>query len=320
MSSSPDRPSSVRPRIAIVTVLYNSADVLPAFLNSLEQQSTKDWLLIAVDNNSSDDSVRMVDAWRGGPVEIIHNDTNAGFAVATNQGILLARAKGFDAVLMLNNDTEFSANFVAELADQMIDAAAPVLAPVVLYHGQPDRAWFAGGRFTWTRGPYQAHHIERIPPGDAAQWPTEFASGCALLVAMSVFDRIGLLDEQYFVYWEDADFCMRCRHAGIPMIVLRHPQVLHHVSVLTGGESSPFSIRMYHRNQIRFLRKHQGMILTWAQAPVMIAKAAFRLATGREPWSATRLRLATIAATLVESKVMPIEHHGLGGNDQASTA
>lgn len=288
------------PRIAIVTVLFNSAEVLPDFLASLDRQRREGWLLIAVDNASSDAGVAMVEEWDG-PVEIVRNANNVGFAPATNQGIELARERGYDAVLLLNNDTEFDGDFLAGLAEQATQVPGPILAPLVLYHAQPARAWFAGGGFTWGRGAFMAHASETIPAGDAPWWPADFAPGCALFIPMAVFDRIGLLDERFFVYWEDADFCMRCRNADIAIAVLRTPTILHKVSVLTEGENSPFSIRMYQQNQIRFLRKHLGQAATLAQVPLLVTKALTRFVRRREPWSATRLRLRTIAAALAES-------------------
>lgn len=290
-----------KPQIAIVTVLYNSAEVLNDFLFSLDRQTGRDWVLVVVDNASTDDGVAMIEAWSG-PSVIIRNTANLGFAAATNQGIQWARERDFAAALLLNNDTAFEADFMGSLAAQAKTVPAPILAPLVLYHAQPDRAWFAGGGFTWGRGAFQAHSTEQIPAGDAPFWPATFAPGCALLVAMTVFDKIGVLDEDFFVYWEDADFCMRCKAAGIEIAVLRNPVILHKVSVLTEGENSPFSIRMYQANQIRFLRKHLGLSAALAQAPLLIAKAVTRFVRRREPWSATKLRLSTIVATLTEGR------------------
>jgi GT2 family glycosyltransferase len=291
-------PSSTRPRIAIVTVLYNSIPVLPEFLTSLSAQTSTDWQLIAIDNASNDRGVAMTRAWQKGAATVIANTANVGFAVATNQGIRLAQQSGFDAVLLLNNDTVFEADFLQGLGDALIRHPGDILAPVVLYHDTPERAWYAGGGFTWSRGAFQAHASEHLPAADIEHWPATFAPGCALLVPTPLFDKIGLLDERFFVYWEDADFCLRCKQAGERITVLRTPVIRHKVSTLTEGETSPFSVRMYQQNQIRFLRKHLGTTATVAQLPLIIAKAMFRYATRREPWAVTRLRLDTIAATL----------------------
>lgn len=285
------------PRIAIVTVLYNSAVVLPDFLASLSANGG-DWQLIAVDNASTDDSAMIVRAWRDGAATTVANTDNVGFAAATNQGIRLAQETGFDAVLVLNNDTVFTSDFLPGIARMARQRPGEILAPVVLYDADPGRAWYAGGRFTWARGAYQVHADERIPSGDAQHWAAGFAPGCALLVPMAVFDRVGLFDERFFVYWEDADFCLRCKQAGVAITVLRAPTIRHKVSILTKGENSPFSVRMYQRNQILFLRKHLGLPATAVQLPLMIAKALFRFASGRERWTTTRLRLATIASAI----------------------
>lgn len=112
-SPAPFAATHTPPRIAIVTVLYNSVPVLPDFLASLSAQTDENWQLIAIDNASSDASVAMVHAWGDTTAMVVANDTNVGFAAATNQGILLAQDAGFDAVLLLNNDTVFGPDFMA---------------------------------------------------------------------------------------------------------------------------------------------------------------------------------------------------------------
>lgn len=290
---------TVAPRIAIVTVLYNSASVLPDFLASLSAQDAAGWQLIVIDNASHDDGVAMTQAWQDGAATVVVNTDNIGFGAATNQGIRLAREAGYDAVLILNNDTAFGPDFLAGLIDAARRQPDDILAPVVMYDADPERAWYAGGNFTWMRGAYQVHAEERIPSGNHPCWPAEFAPGCALLVPMSAFQKIGLFDERFFVYWEDADFCLRGKQAGVTITVLRSPTIRHKVSVLTEGENSDFSVRMYQGNQILFLRKHLGMTATAAQLPLLVSKALLRFASRREPWSTTRLRLKSIAAAMI---------------------
>lgn len=289
-------------RVALVTVTYNSAPVLEDFLASLDRQTSRDWTLVAVDNNSTDATHDMLAAWRErGSLHLIANPGNPGFAAASNQGIAWARENGFDAVLLINNDTVFGADFIAATMAFQTQSGAPLVAPVVTYADNPKRYWFADGGFTYFRGGFQAWMGEEPREGDS--WTADFAPACALLVDMQVFDRIGMFDERFFVYWEDADFCLRCRAAGMAVTILAAPTIAHKVSALTGG-TSPFSTRMYHNNQILLLKKHFGTLGAWLQSPAIIAKILARRVTGRDDNRTTGLRLRTVGSALA----------GRGGN------
>lgn len=283
-------------RVALVTVTYNSGPVLEDFLASLDRQTSRDWTLVAVDNNSTDATHDMLAAWQErGPLHLIANPDNPGFAAASNQGIVWARENGFDAVLLINNDTVFGVDFIAEIMAFQAMSGAPLVAPAVTYADDPKRYWFADGGFTHIRGGFQAWMGET--PREGYSWTADFAPACALLVDMQVFDRIGMFDERFFVYWEDADFCLRCREAGLAVTILAAPTIAHKVSALTGG-TSPFSTRMYHHNQILLLKKHFGELSAWLQSPAIIAKILARRVTGMDDNRTTGLRLRTVGSAL----------------------
>ena len=283
-------------RVALVTVTFNSGHVLADFLNSLDGQSNRDWELVVVDNASNDDTLDQLNSWQG-PLHLIKNVENLGFAVATNQGISFAQSGNFDAVMLLNNDTQFDPEVMDQLFNYQLSTGVPLLSPAITYADEPGRFWFADGGFTNLRGGTQAWMGEKLRAGEA--WQADFAPGCALLVKMDVFERIGVLDERFFVYWEDVDFCMRCRDAGLTVTVLAKPNIAHKVSALTGG-ASPFSTRMYHRNQILFLRKHFGALGAWLQTPALVAKIIARAVVRRDDSATTVLRLRSTFAALTE--------------------
>lgn len=300
------QPADPADRVAIVTVLYNSGPVLDDFLASLDAQTADGWALIAIDNASADRSADRVEAWDGPLHRVVRNPGNIGFAAATNQGIAIAREAGFGTVLLLNNDVTFDGDFLMRLLASPSRREAAMLAPVVRYHNDPARAWYAGGDFSWDRGALQAVMREGVPAGEAA-WPAAFAPGCCLLVDITVFDRVGVFDPRFFVYWEDADFFWRCRTAGERLLVVREPSLLHKVSVLTEGERSPFSIRMYQTGQILFLRKHLGAVATWMHAPLIYAKALARRIAGKDGPAESYLRFAAITSALLRRQDGPGE-------------
>jgi GT2 family glycosyltransferase len=86
----------------------------------------------------------------------------------------------------------------------------------------------------------------------------DFAPGCCLGVSRQVLERVGLLDESFFVYWEDTDFCLRLKTYGIPLFYLPEPSLRHSAGAASGGEFSPAYIRLYYRSYMQLLRKHFG--------------------------------------------------------------
>lgn len=281
-------------RLALVTVTYNSGPVLADFLASLDRQTSRAWDLIVVDNASTDGSVVAVEAWEGPLYALVRNPENVGFGIATNQGMRIAMEAGYGAVVVINNDVVFDADFLARLAASPARDGKAVLAPAVRYAVEPERFWYAGGDFTWLRGAFQARMFE-TPPNTGDAWPATFAPGCCLLIERATLERVGLFDEQFFVYWEDVDWAYRCMRAGQPITVLREPTLDHKVSVLTGGGASPFGARMFHEGQIRFLRKHFPKWLRATQYPLMAGKVALRLATRRDSAAEARFRMRAIA-------------------------
>lgn len=284
-------PSAASPRLAVVTVTYNSRDVLADFLDSLDRQRAGDWVLVAVDNASSDGTIEILKHW-GGPLHIIANDANIGFAAGSNIGIEWARANGYDAVLLLNNDTVFDHDFLNGLFEVRKATGARILAPVVQSAADPGHNWYADGKFSWRRGYFEALKLERAKP--APSWEAEFAPGCALFIDMDVFEQIGMLDELFFVYWEDVDFCLRCQAGGISVLVTAQPTLAHKASSLTGATSA-FSADMFQRNQILLMRKHFGTLVTSLSVLPILTKILARLALRRDSLAMTRVRLRAVA-------------------------
>jgi GT2 family glycosyltransferase len=253
-------------RVGIVTVLYNSEDVVDDFIASLARQSDLAFRLYVIDNSPAPtalDRCRQLAAEHGIDAEFLFNGANLGVAKANNQGIELALRDGCTSVLLSNNDTEFAAGTLAALVG-CLRAGASVATPKILYHGPGKRIWYAGGRLdTWTmRTPHLG--IDSVDRGQHdAPGATGYAPTCFLLVDAAVFARVGLMDERYFVYYDDTDFMWRLARAGIAVRYVPSATVLHKVSSSTGGEQSPFSVYFSNRNRIYFIRKNLHGLRRW---------------------------------------------------------
>ncbi len=270
--------------IHIVTVLYNSAGVLDRFMTSLAAQTHTDWRLVAVDNNSSDGSPDRLEARADQRIQVIRNHANLGFARATNRGLQRALDEDGRFAIMMNNDTEFAPDFLTGFLAARNALHADAIAPRIMHLRKPAKAWYAGGHFEdeWI---FKSVHEEIEPVTPPASRLVDFASGCCLGVTRSALQRIGLLDERFFVYWEDTDYCLRLKAAGIPIHYVRDCVMLHDSSALAGGHNSPTFIALFYRGYMQMLMKRYGLRYTLRAMLRLLAKnIAHRDSRGLLAW------------------------------------
>jgi GT2 family glycosyltransferase len=270
--------------VHIVTVLYNSAAVLDRFMTSLAAQTHTDWRLIAVDNNSHDGSPDRLVALTDRRIHIIRNHANLGFARATNRGLRRALDEGGDFAIMMNNDTEFAPDFLAGFLAARDALQADAIAPRIMHLRTPAKAWYAGGHVAdeWI---FKSVHEEIEPANPPASRIVDFASGCCLGVTRTALQRIGLLDERFFVYWEDTDYCLRLKTAGIPIQYVRDCVMLHDSSALAGGHNSPTFIALFYRGYVQMLMKRYGLRYSIRAMLRLLAKnIAHRDSRGSRAW------------------------------------
>lgn len=245
-------------KIGVVTVTYNGAEVLDDFFQSVQLQTSSNYHLYVVDNASSDQTLEKIAfaQSQNNAISLINNQVNVGVAEGNNQGIKRALEDGCDAVLLLNNDTTFESTFFSSLADSMVKHNDQILVPKIYYHDKPNIIWCAGGELQLWRG-YGAKHLG-LNEIDNSQNNTrriiDYSPTCAMLIRASVFEKVGFMDEKYFVYCDDTDFCIRAKLAGIPLTYDPDMSLWHKVSSIC-GLNSPFSIQMSTRNRIYMIKK-----------------------------------------------------------------
>jgi hypothetical protein len=273
----PLRSASTGCAVVAITVTYNSADVLDDFLKSVLLQKG-DWSLIIVDNASTDGTKQRLAEIEDDRIRVIFNDTNGGFAAGTNIGIREALRAGAASVLLMNNDTVFDDSLFAGLLSALAATKADAISPVIVFEHDPTMIWYAGGHLDWTRGVKVIHeHFER-PVENAGTVPfvTSFCPACCMLFTRSAMETAGLLDEDFFVYWEDAEHCLRMSAAGLKIMVTPKLRILHKASILTGGMLSDFSLHQQYQNRMILLRKTGNPLITAYGVAVVGAAVAGR--------------------------------------------
>lgn len=247
--------------IAVVIVNWNGRSLLSACLTSVFNQTTPPGLVIVVDNGSTDGSVSYLRThWPRATV--LETEANLGFSGGNNRGISAALAAGSDYILLLNNDAELRPGALEHLRSALQQGGPGewAAAPKILYRRDPGVIWSAGGRFDWWRGVSVDRGTNEPDQGqyDRAE-AVEFANACCLLVRSRAFHHLGLLDEEYFLYFEDADFAARLSRAGGRIVYEPAACVLHDVfGSSRGAPARPSQVALYYstRNRWQFIAKN----------------------------------------------------------------
>jgi len=249
------------PRVAVVVVNWNGKSLLDACLASVADQQPAPARVIVVDNGSEDGSLAHLRS-RWPNVVAIDAGVNLGFSGGNNLGIRDALAAGAELVLLLNNDAQLLPGALAELVAGL-EAAGPAAwaaAPKILYRARPEVIWSAGGRFDWWRGLSLDRGSNERDRGQYDQPElVDFANACCMLVRAETLRTIGLLDDAYFMYFEDSDLAARALARGARVAYRPAARVLHDVQGSSGGTVEGPSARALYfwtRNRNRFIARN----------------------------------------------------------------
>lgn len=246
------------PSLCVVVVNWNGRDVLPDCLRSLAESGYPGLRIIMVDNASSDASV----AWtrkHHPEVEVLETGANLRWAGGNNAALARLAGEGWpqEHVLLLNNDTVVPGGSLERLgAAVAAEPRAWAATPRIVYADDPSRAWYDGGKVGAWSGWVRHEGIRKLTgtlPTEARF--VEYGTGCALLLTRAALARCGLLDTDYHLYGEDAEYCLRLRALGGEVLHVPRSVILHKVSASLGA-MSPRKAYLRSRSHIRLLRQH----------------------------------------------------------------
>lgn len=267
-------------KLVIVTVNYNSSENTIKLLESLGNQTNKDFEIIVVDNNSKDVEELMDYKISETNIIYIKNKHNLGFSGGNNVGIKKALENGADWVLMLNNDTRVESMFIEHLKANL-EGKEGILG---LALDEGSRVVYAG-QIQWLKS--TLFHLTTLTTPGVVRTKTVdklYAIGGALAIHKKVFYKIGLLDENYFLYFEDADFCIRAKKAGVLVSFFPKIKIYHSVSASTKKLGSPMLLRYHHRNALYFNLKNGPWyikLLVWPWSWLVIFKQIIKIIIGK---------------------------------------
>jgi GT2 family glycosyltransferase len=247
--------------VCVIIVNWNGRHHLARCLPSLRTQTYRDFEIIVVDNGSNDGSVAWLETDHP-DIRLIQNPYNLGFATANNQAI---RATENPYVVTLNNDTEATATWVAELVAAVeSDTAVGMVASQMLLAHTPEVIDSAGIEVDWTGTAWQRRRGE---PADESSDPEEVFGPCAgaALYRRAMLEEAGLFDEDFFAYYEDVDLAWRARNADWRCLYAPRARV-YHVHSATGGQEPTRKRYLIGRNKVWTLVKNYPaarLLVTW---------------------------------------------------------
>lgn len=239
--------------VGIVIVNYNGAKFQNDAIRSLYEMNDQNYEIVIVDNSSTDNSIELLHE-KYPEVKVIEAGYNSGVAEGNNIGIRYFLEKGTDYILLLNNDVEVDDNMLSEL--QKSCSSKEIVVPKIYYFSEPKKIWYAGGVMKLSRA--TTIHVGEGEE-DHGQYDSEkyvdYAPTCCMLVPSEVFKNIGLMDSNYFMYYDDTDFVLRATNAGYKIKYNPKSFLWHKVSSSSGGNFSKLSLYYGTRNRLYFIHK-----------------------------------------------------------------
>jgi len=256
------------PKVSIIIVNWNNWKDTLECLKSLKELDYPNFRIVIVDNGSQDDSKKKIKNYLrkvSCPEKyvFISSQFNLGFSGGNNLGIKAGLTHHSDYFLLLNNDTVVEKKFLKELVKVgESKKQIGVLGPLIYFYDNPKKIWFAGGRFNWLKLSWvkgRGHLGYDIPISDKflkRPQKVDFITGCALLIKKEVVEKIGLMDEDYFLYYEDVDWCLKAGKAGYNCVFVPSAKIWHKISSSASKLAQPIIFRYHYRNALKLVKKN----------------------------------------------------------------
>ncbi|TSJ40754.1 glycosyltransferase family 2 protein [Mucilaginibacter corticis] len=247
---------------SIITVNFNQPGVTIAFLNSIKENAKNDNVEVVLVDNGCDEDHEAEFKKAFPELVFVRSDYNLGFAGGNNLGIEYAKG---DYLLLLNNDTEITENLISELTTELENnPEIGLISPMILYFDNPDIIQYAG----FTKMNYLTCRNAGIGSMDVNKGQynndsreTAFCHGAAMMCRSSDLKQVGLMEEHYFLYYEELDWCEKFRRAGKKIWFTGKTKIYHKESMSVGKESAVKTYFMT-RNRMLFIRRNTSALNT----------------------------------------------------------
>ncbi len=280
-------------KVFITTVSFNNNPETISFLESLEKVEKKDiQLFVVVVDNASKDKFKIANKFNNYKLEIIRSEENLGFSGGQNLGIKYSLENGADFVIILNNDTILDYAFLAPLINSLKNKVGIVSPKIYFAKGYEFHKekyenkdlgkviWYGGGIMDYKNIIGRHRGVDEVDTGQYDGTSSmDFATGCCMAIKREVFEKIGMLDEKYFLYYEDNDFSQRAKNAGFSIMFQPKSVVWHKNAQSAGGSGSSLQDYYITRNRLLF-----GLKFVNFRQKVALVKESFKLLAKGRKW------------------------------------
>jgi len=285
-------------KVFIIILNWNGrADTIEC-LESLRKIGYRDYKIVVVDNGSTDGSADVIPKKYFQDVAFIETKKNLGFAGGNNIGINYALENDAEFILLLNNDTIVEPDFLTELVKAaQADDKIGIVGPMINFYDNRDTIWFGGGKINWlkTKGSHVSYGLQttRSPLTAGSDYSTGYLTGCCLLIKRKVIEKIGFLSEDYFLYYEDTDWCLRSRQAGFETVLAPAAKIYHKQSRSAQEFSYPY-VYYHSRNGLILGSKFGPRFLIYLLSAWIFLKQMVKLVLGyKKNWARPVMRGVT---------------------------
>lgn len=267
------------PLVHIVTLNWNGLEDTLECLASIRKLTYPNLRVQVIDNASENNEAEIIE--REFPeVNVLRQKENIGFCGGCNAGMKQAMSEGADFVMLLNNDTFVSPNLIEMLLDGYEKLENPgAVSPVIFKHPETEKIWFSIAEWeaVWKTGVAKfrlALDQDYESLKDKKPYPTEFACGCCLFVSTKVIREVGIFDERYFAFFDEAEWCVRMKKKGFTSYVIPSAFIYHKV-----GGSTPNLVATYllTRNRLLWMEENLPVRRKIKSYPVMAKEFIWNL-------------------------------------------
>ncbi len=246
------------PLVSIISVNYNQSHVTIEMLESFEKVIYPNYEIIIVDNNSQNDNPEIIKK-KFPKIKLIFSKKNLGFAGGNNLGV--QKAKG-EYILFLNNDTEVPHDFLQALIDAFLEnKKIGMVSPRLIYFHSENIIQYAGAN---SINIYTGRGSKiGIGEKDIGQYNenrfTELGHGAALMVSKKAIEKVGMMPDVFFLYYEEHDWCEIFKRNGYKILYVGKSKVFHKES-MSIGKNSPLKTYYMTRSRILFMRRNVNLL------------------------------------------------------------
>ncbi len=264
----------MNPSIAIILVNWNGWKDTLECLSSLKKIQYQPHEIIVVDNGSQDNSVLQIES-AFPAIHLIETKKNLGFSGGNNVAIAYALQKKADYLFLLNNDTIVDPLILEELISAtLLKPQAGILGTKVLRYHEPKIIDHLGGLWNPAIAEFDSPSLGFKDEERNEMQKVDYVSGCSLFVKKEVFETIGLLEERFFLLWEESDFCARARKSGFEIWTAPKAKIWHKVSSSFSGK--PHLQYYWWRNRLLWLERNCSKRELFSLYITLLAKEILR--------------------------------------------